>query len=405
MTRKNVEGETPRPAGEETQGRSSKLDPFVLEDVFPDVGDLFKSHVVKPVTDQSVLVALDTSAMLLPYKMSSGSLSALGDVYSRLAKESRLFVPARAAREFVKNRNNELGNLIQNLKVRKERLGDMPPILADLPGYKEAREAGKEVRRAYEQLETTVKSWRGNDPVTTLYEKAFPPSSFVDLPNDKESQDRALQELERRTRNLIPPGYKDAAKPDNGIGDLLIWLTLLKIGSASKKDMAFVTGEEKADWFNRSSGEHVYPRYELIDEYRRTSNGGGLRLLSLHQLLEEMKAPAEVVKDVRSAEKEDARRAAARAITPNLRIITLPEGVFVVPSTGVSAGTSNAAGVTASNSITAFANGGTMGALTGLTNVDFVQTKMNEVSALSRLFDEEPDTSKASDKSDEDDSE
>ncbi len=69
--------------------------------------------------------------------MSSGSLSVLGDVYNQLAKQGRLFVPARAAREFAKNRNNELGNLIQNLKMRRERLSDLPPILANMPGYKE----------------------------------------------------------------------------------------------------------------------------------------------------------------------------------------------------------------------------------------------------------------------------
>jgi len=75
--------------------------------------------------------------------MSSGSLSVLGDVYNQLAKQGRLFVPARAAREFAKNRNNELGNLIQNLKMRRERLSDLPPILANMPGYKDARERGK----------------------------------------------------------------------------------------------------------------------------------------------------------------------------------------------------------------------------------------------------------------------
>jgi len=337
--------------------------------------------------------------MLLPYKMSSGSLSVLGEVYARLAEEGRLFVPARAAREFVKNRNNELGNLIQNLKVRRERLNDLPPILADLPGYQDARDGGKEVRRAYEQLEAAIKSWRGNDPVTMLYEKVFPSSSFIDLPNDEKSREGYRQELERRTRNLIPPGYKDAAKGDDGIGDLLIWLTLLKIGNASKKDMVFVTGEEKADWFNRSSGEHVYPRYELIDEYRRASGGGSLRLISLHQLLEEVKAPADVVKDVRSAEKEDARRAAARAagkVAAGFHIIKLPEGTFVVPASGISAGSQNltlAAAGLLGHGLTAPSEG-----------IVDPTTRWNQAAALARLFDGDENPSKPSDKSDDDDS-
>ena len=103
ISKKNVEQHPQPPSDGGTEEKhSGKLDPFVLEELFPDVEELFKSHVVKPVTNGDVLVALDTSAMLLPYKTSSGSLSVLGDVYNQLAKQGRLFVPARAAREFAK---------------------------------------------------------------------------------------------------------------------------------------------------------------------------------------------------------------------------------------------------------------------------------------------------------------
>jgi hypothetical protein len=72
--------------------------------------------------------------------------------------------------------------------------------------------------------------------------------------------------------------------------------------------LVFVTGEEKADWFNRTDNRASFPRYELVDEYRRHSGGGALSLISLHEFLELMKLPAEVLSEVRSAEK-DARRA------------------------------------------------------------------------------------------------
>jgi hypothetical protein len=100
----------------------------------------------------------------------------------------------------------------------------------------------------------------------------------------------------------MPPGYKDGAKADTGIGDYLIWLSLLRIGREKNKDLVFVTGEEKSDWFVRSGGEAVYPRPELVDEYRRASAGKNLRLSTLHGLLREMQAPSSVINEVQRAE-------------------------------------------------------------------------------------------------------
>jgi hypothetical protein len=111
-----------------------------------------------------------------------------------------------------------------------------------------------------------------------------------------------MNEWKTQLRDKIPPGYKDAAKEDTGIGDFLIWKALLKIGETQKTDLIFVTGEEKADWFVRSNKERIYPRPELVDEYRRKSGGRNIRLSSLHELLREMQAPEQVVDEVRSAE-------------------------------------------------------------------------------------------------------
>jgi hypothetical protein len=54
--------------------------------------------------------------------------------------------------------------------------------------------------------------------------------------------------------------------------------------------------------FVRSKNETLYPRLELIDEYRRHSGGKMVRLCSLHQLLREMNVDEKVVEEVRTAE-------------------------------------------------------------------------------------------------------
>src|SRR5271170_3768500 len=96
----------------------AKFDPHVLEDMYPEASKLFAPHQCPDTTDASVVVALDTNVLLLPYGMTqSTSLEELKKAYERLA--GRLFVPARVAREFVSRRDAALGNLIKNLNRRK----------------------------------------------------------------------------------------------------------------------------------------------------------------------------------------------------------------------------------------------------------------------------------------------
>lgn len=85
----------------------------------------------------------------------------------------------------------------------------------------------------------------------------------------------------------------------------MIWLVILKLGRLHRKSLIFVTGEEKADWFVRASGEAVYPRPELVDEFRRASGGKHLQLCKLADVLSDMDAPADVVQEVRAAETSD----------------------------------------------------------------------------------------------------
>lgn len=117
-----------------------------------------------------------------------------------------------------------------------------------------------------------------------------------------QTQDEIKKELTYRKTNKIPPGYKDAGKDDLGVGDLLIWMSILEIGKTRKKPLLFVTGEEKSDWFYRSDNRGMLPRYELIDEFRRDSSGHAFYLASFSGFLEIFGAPQDLVSAVRRQE-------------------------------------------------------------------------------------------------------
>lgn len=105
-----------------------------------------------------------------------------------------------------------------------------------------------------------------------------------------------------RQIHRIPPGYKDASKEIGAAGDLIIWQTILEIGRTRKSHLVFVSGEEKADWWYRASEGVLYPRFELVDEYRRASDGKTFHIVRLADVLAEFGARQEVVDAVRVEE-------------------------------------------------------------------------------------------------------
>ena len=87
-----------------------------------------------------------------------------------------------------------------------------------------------------------------------------------------------------------------------GIGDLLIWQTILNVGKAHQKSVIFVSLDKKPDWWSQSEGRPLYPRYELIDEFRRISSGQSFHILKFSSFLDLFGATEEVVEEIRKEE-------------------------------------------------------------------------------------------------------
>lgn len=283
-----------------------------LEQLFPDASSLLSMRSTGTAADVNANVALDTNALLVPYDLEQDDLGAISKALQKLASEKRLFVAARSAREFISNRDKILAELVKSLNDANSTIKmpntKLPALLrgtqpcADvIEAIEQLATAKKNFNKANAKLVDTIKSWRGNDPVSAIYDKVFSSASIVE-------HDCSLEEARRewaiRRQKNIPPGYKDKNKADNGIGDFLIWKSLLALGSSTKKDLLFVTGEQKGDWFVRAGHQGLYARPELVDEYRRASNGKCVRLLTLADLLRELDVPESTIQDVRSAERE-----------------------------------------------------------------------------------------------------
>jgi hypothetical protein len=148
-------------------------------------------------------------------------------------------------------------------------------------------------------LLAAIGRWYWNDPVSALYRQLFKAGVVFD-PTVTETA--FLEDLDRRQLHKIPPGYKDAGKTDLGVGDLLIWNTILEIGKTRVANIVFVSGDEKSDWWHQSENQALFPRFELVDEFRRVSGGKTFYIISFAELLELFGASATVVKEVRQEE-------------------------------------------------------------------------------------------------------
>lgn len=296
---------------DQAKGRSAT---FVLDDSYPDAAAIFAATVA-PIASikDSAAVILDTNVLLVPFAVSPQTLDEIRATYGTLAATKRLFVPGQVAREFARNRATKLADLHQQLLDRKSRLPSQGigkhPLLENVPEYqaavaKEAEllEKAKEYGTLLTKVADVVRSWTWNDPVSDLYREMFTAEVIADPMFDRETVEK---ELSYRFANQIPPGYKDASKPDAGVGDLLVWKTILHIAQEHSCDVIFVSGEEKSDWWHKSGGRQLYPRFELLDEFRRTSGGRSLHIVSLSELLAIYGADQALVTEVRETERAE----------------------------------------------------------------------------------------------------
>lgn len=296
--------------------KKDEYDIFISQSIYPEALSIFTSQLksLEEIKDACYIV-LDTNVLLAPYIIGKDDpgkddlLEQCKITYKKLIEQKRLIVPGQVAREFAKIRIEKLAELYQQLSRKKQiqliERGKYP-LLNSLADYQEVERLLKEINgqiRAYQEAINKVlahiQGWQINDPVRSLYSQLFNEDVIFDPQFDKEE---IKNDLKRRQIHHIPPGYKDAGKEDSGVGDLLIWRTILKLGETQKRSVIFVSGDGKPDWFRQSENVALYLRYELVDEFRRQSGGQSFHIVKFSRFLELFEASDEIVKEVRLEE-------------------------------------------------------------------------------------------------------
>jgi len=287
-------------------------DHFYLENTFPEPDKIFSFDYkgIDEIVKDCVFV-FDTNVLLVPFDTSSKNISEIKRIFKDLKGKNQLYLPARVAREFAKNRGKKLGELFLKIRQTKNQLNsghfkvDDYPLLENHSEFKKLKktfEKGvsivKQAREQLDNIESLIKGWTWNDNVSNMYTEIFTPDIIIEV---KKTEDELVKDLEFRSKHSIAPGYNDKNKTDGGIGDLIIWNTILELGSALKKDIVFVTDDQKNDWFYKQDKESLYPKFELFDEYRRATNGKSIHLLSFPEFLLRLNAKEETIAEVKES--------------------------------------------------------------------------------------------------------
>lgn len=293
---------------------STASDPFILGKLFPKPLE-YVLTLPPSVSDLSkdCLFVFDANVLISLYKLGQKTVADIEAILKKLSNDSRLYIPERALQEFVKNRGNAVKEAFEVVCTSSSKNEDVAPfcfpMLEGRKEYQELLEAMKDVKtartrykKALSSLRTALSDWGWNDAVSQMLARIISPSHVVATTlSDKE----VLEDTLRRHTNALPPGYKDKSKPDLGVGDVLIWHTMLELALAQSKSIVFVSNEEKPDWVINSHDTPIMARPELYGEFfAKTGRHFGISLFS--RFIELMHAEQATVDAVAAAERRNA---------------------------------------------------------------------------------------------------
>ena len=285
---------------------------FNKKEIYPSPKDSF-SFVLEPISEMKdeALVVLDANVLLLPFTTNIKNVQAIKELYTRLSKSDQLFLPAQAVREYLDNRSTKIADINESLQKKSNQNFNyvgIHPLLESLVEYKEVIALEEPLKIAIKNYQakirdtlSAVQAWGWNDPVSKMYHEVLADRVLDDSALDFTNIEK---DLKRRNDLNIPPGYKDRNKDQNQAGDLVIWHEILNLAKTKDKNLIFVSVDEKTDWWHQSGKAPLYPRFELVDEFRETTKGKSFHIVSLSTLLEIFDTDSEVVKSVKITEEE-----------------------------------------------------------------------------------------------------
>lgn len=223
--------------------------------------------------ERSVFI-FDTNVLLNLYRYTSNTRETLMAAFEDL--KERIWLPHQVAYEFAKNRFDVIFEMVKKYEdleksnddliskyIKELRLKNNDPSIMQL---KDSLNSWIHEQKSKNLIVTRVSADKILDEILSIF------NSKVRKPFTEEETTAIYEEGEERYKKQIPPGFCDASKVQNGnlnntYGDLIVWKQILEYSRDNKRDIIYVTHDQKKDWWEQSKGKTIGPRVELRKEF------------------------------------------------------------------------------------------------------------------------------------------
>lgn len=271
-------------------------------------------------SDPRTLIFIDTNVISYLYKLHEAARRDFFAWSDGIAAEGRLFIPAWAANEYLSRvTSNTLasytpkGKEPTHVKKMLETLHETAALFVDGNslrgiGYPHSRATFlQEFRQAIEALKQFTSVFSQQFDPGVIHQQVVTHLAPFILKSDLTALcTRAMQEANGRIEHRLPPGFRDDGKPENRLGDLIIWYELLEKSAAvvgTFPRVLFISRDEKSDWVyapaqrNHLAGgvrkpvPNTEPQIKLADprlvaEFTRETGHGDFTIANLPTLVE-----------------------------------------------------------------------------------------------------------------------
>jgi hypothetical protein len=242
----------------------------------PQMASLFRGHY-RPSDAQfqqlweQAFFAFDANVLLGVYRYTAKTRKSLFSVLEGLRE--RLWLPHQAALEFQRNRIDTILGERKRFMDFEALLGQKLLELSRHSFLTEEEVEEIEIERddllvRLERARERQKDFTADDPLRRQVDALFDGKVGAPFPGEEVAERERQAKL--RIDQQMPPGYKDAKKPESRkLGDALMWFQLIEEGKHRKTPLLFVTDDAKEDWWEIHEGNTQGPRPELTEEFWR----------------------------------------------------------------------------------------------------------------------------------------
>jgi rRNA-processing protein FCF1 len=243
----------------------------------------------RPVEDyrkavKGYLIVVDTNVLLELYRFTPQARHELLDVLDQLGQ--RLWIPHHVVKEYhrrrfdaVREHLNLYTSVPENLKSLRTKalqevqnlanrcsMSDADKDLLTAPINEAFEQVSNEIRRHSEAFDLSLAKVVRGDPVLSTLARVLDGKTGEPFPDEEETL--LIASFQERAAEQIPPGYRDAGKPENAHGDFFVWEQLMREAKKRQTPVLLVTNDVKPDWVQKEEGFVVGARPELLKEFR-----------------------------------------------------------------------------------------------------------------------------------------